>query len=164
MDLDAEIQISSSEGKIINISKKAANRSGILKGMMEDFPDELSFPMKTIKGNILEKIKNYLMHYKDEEPQEIEIPLKSNNFSECVNNWDFNFLGSDIDTIFDLLEAANYLDIKPLHELVSAFLGTNIRGINSNSIIKDFEIDINELTDKEKEEMMNDKKYLEENL
>ena len=164
MDLDAEIQISSSEGKIINISKKAANRSGILKGMMEDFPDELSFPMKTIKGNILEKIKNYLMHYKDEEPQEIEIPLKSNNFSECVNNWDFNFLGSDIDTIFDLLEAANYLDIKPLHELVSAFLGANIRGINSNSIIKDFEIDINELTDKEKEEMMNDKKYLEENL
>ena len=162
MDLDAEIQISSSDGKIINISKKAANRSGILKGMMEDFPDELSFPMKTIKGNILEKIKNYLMHYKDEEPKEIEIPLKSNNFSECVNNWDFNFLGSDIDTIFDLLEAANYLDIKPLHELVSAFLGANIRGINSNAIIKDFEID--ELSENEKNEMMNDKKYLEENL
>ena len=129
---------------------------------MEDFPDELSFPMKTIKGNILEKIKNYLMHYKDEEPKEIEIPLKSNNFSECVNNWDFNFLGSDIDTIFDLLEAANYLDIKPLHELVSAFLGANIRGMNSNSIIKDFEID--ELNEKEIDEMMNDKKYLEENL
>ena len=162
MDLDAEIQISSSDGKIISISKKAANRSGILKGMMEDFPDELSFPMKTIKGNILEKIKNYLMHYKDEEPKEIEIPLKSNNFSECVNNWDFNFLGSDIDTIFDLLEAANYLDIKPLHELVSAFLGANIRGINSNAIIKDFEID--ELSENEKNEMMNDKKYLEENL
>ncbi len=162
MDLDAEIQISSSEGKIINLSKKAAKRSGILKGMMEDFPDELSFPMKTIKGNILEKIKNYLMHYKDEEPKEIEIPLKSNNFSECVNNWDFNFLGSDIDTIFDLLEAANYLDIKPLHELVSAFLGANIRGMNSNSIIKDFEID--ELNEKEIDEMMNDKKYLEENL
>ena len=162
MEENGEIQISSMEGNIYNISKKAAMRSGILKGMIEDFPDDVSFPLKSIKGNILEKIKEYLMHYKDEVPQNIEIPLKSNNFNECVNNWDFNFLGNDIDIIFDLLEAANYMDIKPLHELVSAFLGSNIRGINSNNIFKDFEIE--ELTEKEKEQMMNDKKYLEENL
>ena len=162
MEVDAEIQISSSEGKIFKITKKAAMRSGILKGMMEDYPDEETFPMKNIKGNIMEKIKDYLIHYENEEPQEISIPLKSNNFSECVNNWDFNFLGNDVDIIFDLLEAANYMDIRPLHELVSAYLGSNIRGINSYSIFKDFEID--ELTDKEKEEIMIDKKYLEENL
>ena len=54
------------------------------------------------------------------------------------------------------------MDIKPLHELISAFLGSNIRGINSSSIMKDFEID--ELTENEKNEMLNDKKYLEENF
>ena len=162
MEENEEIQISSSEGNLYSISKKAAMRSGIIKGMIEDFPDEAIFPMKSIKGNILEKIKEYLIHYKEEDPKKIDIPLKSNNFNECVNNWDFNFLGNDIDTIFDLLEAANYMDIKPLHELVSAYLGSNIRGINSNSILKDFEIE--KLTDEEKIEMMNDKKYLEENL
>ena len=162
MEENEEIQISSCEGNIYKISKKAAMRSGIIKGMIEDFPDDISFPMKSIKGNILEKIKEYLMHYKDEEPQKIEIPLKSNNFSECINNWDFNFLGNDIDIIFDLLEAANYMDIKPLHELVSAYLGSNIRGINSNSILKDFEIE--KLSDIEKQEILSDKKYLEENL
>ena len=61
MEVDAEIQISSSEGKIYKITKKAAMRSGILKGMMEDYPDEETFPMKNIKGNIMEKIKDYLM-------------------------------------------------------------------------------------------------------
>ena len=162
MEVDAEIQISSSEGKIYKITKKAAMRSGILKGMMEDYPDDATFPMKNIKGNIMEKIKEYLMHYENEEPQEIIIPLKSNNFSECVNTWDYNFLGNDFDIVLELLTAANYLDIKPLYELISAFLGANIRGINSNNIFKDFEID--ELTEKEKEEMLLDKKYLEENL
>ena len=162
MEVDAEIQISSSEGKIYKIKKKAAMRSGILKGMMEDYPDDATFPMKNIKGNIMEKIKDYLMHYENEEPQEITIPLKSNNFSECVNAWDYNFLGNDFDIVLELLTAANYLDIKPLYELISAFLGANIRGINSNNIFKDFEID--ELTEKEKEEMLLDKKYLEENL
>ena len=162
MEVDAEIQISSSEGKLLKITKKAAMRSGILKGMMEDYPDDATFPMKNIKGNIMEKIKDYLMHYENEEPQEITIPLKSNNFSECVNAWDYNFLGNDFDIVLELLTAANYLDIKPLYELISAFLGANIRGINSNNIFKDFEID--ELTEKEKEEMLLDKKYLEENL
>ena len=162
MEVDAKIQISSSEGKIYKITKKAAMRSGILKGMMEDYPDEASFPMKNIKGNILEKIKEYLMHYENEEPKEITIPLVSNNFNECVDAWDYNFLGNDFDIVLELLSAANYLDIKPLYELISAYLGANIRGMNSNTIFKDFEID--ELTDKEKEEMLNDKKYLEENL
>ena len=161
-DINEEIQIISSDEKTYNISKKAAKRSGILRGMMEDFPEDTSFTMKSIKGNILEKIKDYLMHYENEEPQEISIPLKSNNFSECVNAWDYNFLGNDFDIVLELLTAANYLDIKPLYELISAFLGANIRGINSNNIFKDFEID--ELTEKEKEEMLLDKKYLEEYL
>ena len=65
-DINEEIQIISSDEKTYNISKKAAKRSGILRGMMEDFPEDTSFPMKSIKGNILEKIKDYLMHYKDE--------------------------------------------------------------------------------------------------
>ena len=162
MDVDEEIQIISSEGIVFKISKKASRRSRILKGMMEDYPDEASFPMKNIKGNILEKIKEYLMHYENEEPKEITIPLVSNNFNECVDAWDYNFLGNDFDIVLELLSAANYLDIKPLYELISAYLGANIRGMNSNTIFKDFEID--ELTDKEKEEMLNDKKYLEENL
>ncbi len=162
MEEDIEIQIISSEGTKFNISKKAAQRSRILKGMIEDYPDETSFPFNTIKSNILEKAKEYLMHYKDIEPDKIEIPLKSNNFKECVNDWDYQFLGDDLDIIFDLLEAANYMDIKPLQELVSAYLGSNIRGINSNKIFKDFEIE--KLTENEKNEMINDKKYLEENL
>ena len=162
MEVEEEIQISSKEGNIYKISKKAAMRSGILKGMIEDYPNDTTFPMENIKGIIMEKIKDYLMHYEKEEPQEIAIPLKSNNFSECVNTWDYNFLGNDFDIILELLTAANFLDIKPLYELISAFLGANIRGMNSNSIFKDFEID--ELNEKEKEEMLLDKKYLEENL
>lgn len=162
MEENEDIKIISSEGNEYNISKKAAMRSNLIKGMIEDFPDDSLFPMKNIKGDILQKIKEYLMHYKDVEPKKIEIPLKSNNFNECVDSWDFNFIGNDIDFIIDLLEAANYMDIKPLHELVSAYLGANIRGINSNAILKDFEID--KLTELEKKGMMDDEKYLEENL
>ena len=130
--------------------------------MIEDYPDNNEFPLNNLDSTVLEKVKEYLVHYQDIEPEQIEIPLKSNNFKECVNEWDYNYLGENIDLIIELVNASNYLDIKPLYELSSAKLGSKIKGMTSESIIKDFEIP--ELTNEEKEQIMKDKQYLEDNL
>ena len=54
------------------------------------------------------------------------------------------------------------MDIKPLLELTSAKLGSKIKGMTSDKIKQDFEIP--PLTNEEKNDMINDRKYLEENL
>ena len=160
MDEEQNIKMKSNDGKDVEISKKAASRSGVLKGIIEDYPDNAEFPINNVNGVILEKVKEYLEHYKDEEPEKIQIPLKDIEFKNCVNEWDYNFLGEDIDFIFNILSAANYMDIKPLLELSSAKLGSKIKGMKSDSVKKDFEI--GELTDEEKQQIYEDKKYLEE--
>ncbi len=162
MEEDIIIKIIPNDGKAIEMSKKAANKSIILKGIMEDYPDNTEIPLNNISSPILEKIKEYLEYYKDKEPEKIEIPLKSNNFKECVTEWDYNYLGENIDLIFDLINAANFMDIKPLYELASAKLGSKIKGISSESIKKDFEIP--ELTPEERDQILKDKQYLEDNL
>ena len=162
MELDSTIKLKSSDGKEIEISKKAASRSGLLKGIIEDFPDNTEFPVNQVNGTILEKVKEYLVHYKDEEPPKMEVPLKSTDFKQCVSEWDYNYLGEDIDLIFNLINASNYMDIKPLLEISSAKLGSKIKGTTSESVKKDFEIP--ELTKEENDQIMNLKKYLEENL
>ena len=162
MDEDFVIKITTKDAKTIEIPKKAASRSTIIKGMIEDFPDNNEFPLNSLNSIVLEKVKEYLVHYQDIEPDKIEAPLKSNNFKECVTEWDYNYLGEDIDLIFELVNASNYLDIKPLYELSSAKLGSKIKGMTSENIKKDFEIP--ELTNEEKEQIMKDKQYLEDNL
>ena len=162
MDEDLVIKITTKDAKTIELSKKAASKSSIIKGMIEDYPDNNEFPLNNLDSTVLEKVKEYLVHYQDIEPEQIEIPLKSNNFKECVNEWDYNYLGENIDLIIELVNASNYLDIKPLYELSSAKLGSKIKGMTSESIIKDFEIP--ELTNEEKEQIMKDKQYLEDNL
>ena len=162
MESDSIIKLKSSDGKEIEISKKATYRSGLLKGIIEDFPDNTEFPVNQVNGTLLEKIKEYLVHYQDEEPPKIEVPLKSTNFKECVSDWDYNYLGEDINLIFDLINASNYMDIKSLFEITSAKLGSKIKGMTSETVKKDFEIP--ELTKEENEQIMNLKKYLEENL
>ena len=161
MDSDTIIKLKSSDGKLVEISKKNASRSGLLKGLIEDFPDNDEYPVNQVNGSILEKVKEYLIHYQDEEPKKIEVPLKSNDFKQCIPEWDYNYLGEDIELIFNLLNASNYLDIKSLMELASAKLGSKIRGMISESIKKDFEIP--ETTKEENEQILSLKKYLEEN-
>ena len=45
---------------------------------------------------------------------EIEQPLPSNDLSQHVPEWYYNYITQDVDQalLFDLLIAANYLDIK----------------------------------------------------
>ena len=162
MDNDSIIKLKANDGKEIEISKKAASKSGIIKGILEDYTDDTEIPLNKVNGPILEKVKDYLVHYQDAEPQKIEVPLKSINFSECVPEWDNKFIGEDIEVIFGLLNASNYMDIKFLFELASAKLGSKIKGMNSDSVKKDF--GIGELTKEEQEQVINDKQYLEDNL
>ena len=162
MDDDLLIKIKASDGKVVEITKKAIFKSGLLKGIMEDYPDNTEFPLNQVNGAILEKIKEYLIHYQDIEPEKIEIPLKSINFKESVSEWDYNYLGDNIDLIFQILNASNYMDIKPLFELVSAKLGSKIKGITSEKVKNDFEIP--EPNEEEQEQIIKDKIYLEQNL
>ena len=164
MDVEKMIKVKAVDGKLVELSTKAGKKSSVIKGLIEDYPDSNELPVKTVNGKELEKIKDYLMHYQDvEEPPKIAKPLKSNDFKECCENeWDYNFVGDNNNEILELLRASNYLDIKPLLELLSAKLACKIRGTTTESIRKDFGIE-NINTDEENP-INKDKQYLEENL
>ena len=162
MDVDKTIKVKSNDNVVVELSSKAAAKSGLLKGIIEDYPEDSEFPLTSVDGKTLEKVKEYLTHYQDENPNKIEKPLKSNKFEECANEWDLKFIGDNNDTVLALILAANFMDIKPLLELAAAKVACIIRGTTTESIRKDF--GITDLNDQEKKQIETDKKYLEENL
>jgi len=89
--------------------------------------------------------------------------LKSENFKDCVDLWDFNYIGENFTLINSLVLAANYMDIKPLLELGCAKIACMIRGLTTESIKKEFEIN-SPLTKEEEELFLADRNYLELNL
>ena len=162
MDGEKTIKIKSSDGKVIELSSKAALKSGLLRGIIEDYPEDTEFPLNNVNGSTLERVKEYLTHYQDQEPKIIPKPLKNNDFKDNADEWDNNFIGDDNDSILALILAANFMDIKPLLELASAKIACKIRGTTTESIRKDFEIvDFN---DDEKQQINKDREYLEKNL
>ena len=162
MDTEKRIKAKSKDGKVVELSSKAALRSGLLKGVIEDYPDNPECVLNEVNGVTLEKVKEYLIHYENEEPPIVQKPFKSNNFKECASEWDYNFLGDDNNSILALILAANFMDIKPLLELASAKLASKIRGTTTESIRKDF--GITNFNKDEEEQIEVDKEYLEKNL
>ena len=161
---DAKVIMISSDGQKFEISVKAAMRSQIMKeSIMGNNQEEIEFNANNIKGDILKKVVEYLEHYENEEPKEIERPLPSLNFKECVDEWDYNFIDVDINTIFKIINASNYLNIPPLLELSSAKMASIIKGKTTEEVRQLFGIQ-NEFTPEEEQQIIEENKWCMENL
>ena len=163
MDAKRKIVLISSDGEKIEISVNAAKRSFLIKGILDDYPDDEEIPLNNIKSNILNKIKEYLEYYKNFEPKKIKKSLPSKDFKECVDEWDNNYINVKINMIFDLILGANYMDIKPLLELASSKVASIIKSKTTEEIRKTFNI-INDFTPEEEQQIIKENKWYIENL
>ena len=163
MDADKKITLVSSDGVKVEIPAKAVQRSVLVKGIIEDYPDDAEVPLNNVKSDILKKIIEYLVHYESTEPKEIDRPLPSQNFKECVDEWDNNYIDVELDMIFEIILGANYMDIKPLLELASAKVASIIKGKTTDEIRKTFNI-TNDFTPEEEQQIIEENKWCMENL
>eukprot|EP00540_Astrosyne_radiata_P022412 CAMPEP_0116847684 /NCGR_PEP_ID=MMETSP0418-20121206/14569_1 /TAXON_ID=1158023 /ORGANISM="Astrosyne radiata, Strain 13vi08-1A" /LENGTH=123 /DNA_ID=CAMNT_0004479153 /DNA_START=63 /DNA_END=431 /DNA_ORIENTATION=- len=115
---------------------------------IEDADGDNEVPVMDVKAETLRKIIEYLEHYKDSKPPEIEKPLKSNIMSQVVYEWDANFIDVDQETLFELILGANYMDIKPLLDLACAKVASMLKGKTPEEIRKEFNIE-NDFTPEE---------------
>ena len=135
----------------------------MVKGIIEDYPDDAEVPLTNVKSNVLRKIKDYLEHYVDTEPREIEKPLASSDYHECVDQWDFDYINVDLDLVFEIILAANYMDIKSLLELAASRVASVIKGKSPEEIRKTFNIQ-NDFTPEEEQQIREENQWCMDNL
>ncbi len=108
----------------IKVSKNVMCKQSILINSMlydndnTESIDEEYVPLPNVSCNILKKIIEYCEYYylKKRLPEEIERPLKSDKFEDCVSEWDAKFIDIDIDTLLELVCACNYIGTHHLSE------------------------------------------------
>lgn len=122
---------------------------------------EREIPLPNVKSEILNKIVAYLMHHADNPAQEIKKPLVSANMAEVVSPFDANFVEVPQETLFQLILAANYMDIRPLLDLTCAKVASMIKGKTPEQIRKTFNIQ-NDFTPEEEEAVRAENKWAEE--
>ena len=127
MDDNSLKKIISKEGKEFFLDVKSLELSKFLKDFNNDFPDK-DIPLNEVDSKTLEKIIEYLKHYTgDEKPKEIPKPLSSGDLKPILSEFDYKFISSvSLQDCVELVNAANYLDIPGLCDLICARLASEM--------------------------------------
>ena len=120
------VQVVCTGGDQVEFTEAAAKKSKIFENLMEDGDESLAMP--SITKPVMEKVKEFCEYAQDKADLEIEKPLSSADLSTQIDDqWYITFIDSlDKDTLFEIVMAANFLDIKPLLDLAGAKVASNI--------------------------------------
>ncbi|CAN0878860.1 SKP1-like protein 4 [Linum grandiflorum] len=141
------ITLRSSDDEIFEIEETVALKSGTIKNMIEDDCADGVIPITEVNADILAKVIEFCKQHVDDsfDPEE-----KSGN-----KDWEKNFtngLIKDQKTLFDLILAANYLNIKGLLDLTCQYVADQLKGKTPEQIRDLFHIK-NDFTKEEEEEV-----------
>merc|ERR1712039_708304 len=157
-------KLRSSDEEVIAVDIEVARMSRTIRTMMEnlgideseDVEEEL--PLLKVDSAILKKVLEWAAHHKDdpqptlEEEEEDFLNLEQEQrITIRMSEWDRRFLQVDQPTLFDIIQAANYLDIKVLLDVATITLADLIKGKTSTEIQDTFSIK-KDATPKEEEE------------
>jgi len=155
------LKLVSQEGEKFELAKRIAVQSELVKTMSEGDKEENEIPVPNVKTSVLKKVIEYMRYHVDNPAREIEKPLKSANMSEVVSQWDADFVDVDQEVLFELILAANYMDVKPLLDLCCARVASMIKGKTPEQIRRTFNI-VNDFTPDEEAAIIAENKWAEE--
>jgi len=161
---EGKVDLVSQEGDSFQVERKVAKQSELVKTMLTDDDDDVEqqeIPLPNVKSPILAKVLEFCKHHIEEPMNEIEKPLKSANMGEVVQEWYANFVDVEQEMLFELILAANYMDIKPLLDLTCATVASMIKGKTPEEIRKTFNI-VNDFTPEEEAQVREENKWCEE--
>ena len=161
---DSTIKLVLKDQKEIEITKKAAELSELLKTAINDYPNETSFPLNEVDEKSGEHIKEFLTHCNGTAPAEIEKPITSNEMKSLTDEWSASFVDKmSTEELVNLTVAANYMGINSLLDLCCAKVASLCKDKSDEEIFKNF--NINEtFSEEEKKKIIEDNKWIEENL
>jgi len=135
--------------KEYTVDSKIIKISDFIKEFIKKYGYLEPIQVFNIDDNILEKVIDFCNYYINIGPyQKIPKPLHTNNMNELVNPFYAHLVDIPHIQLLMLIEAANFLDIAPLLELVCAKIGTIIKD-KSTQELRDFFNITNDLTQEE---------------
>lgn len=157
------IQLQSSDGEVFDVDIEVAKVSKTIKTMLEELgfneDEEDVIPLPNVKSNTLKLVLQWATKHKDDAPEEEE--NRDKRRTDDIPSWDVDFLKMDQGSLFELILAANYLDIKGLLDVCCKTVANMIKGKTPEEIRTTFNIE-NDLSANEERELARDNNWCEE--
>jgi len=131
-DATKPLKLTSKDKKEFVVERKQAFISTLVKTSLENDDKAEEVPIPGVSGAILDLVVQYMKEHKGVEPPIIEKPLRSKVMKDvCPHKPDADYIdkiGENRQQLYDLILAANYMDIKSLLHLGCAKVASLIKG------------------------------------
>lgn len=137
------VKLQSSDNEVFEVDVEVAKQSEVIRPMVEncdydDFDDE-PIPLLNVNAAILKKVIEWATHHKDDPPPKEDEENREKR-TDDIEPFDREFLKVDQGTLFELILAANYLDMKLLLDVLCKTVANMIKGKTPEEIRKTFNI------------------------
>ena len=157
------INLRSADGELFPVDPEVAKKSMLIKNMLDDLPDaddDEEVPIPNVCAAILKLVIQWATYHKDDPLPNDDDTMRYENIN--ISEWDSSFLSVDQGTLYELILAANYLDIKGLLNVTCATVANMIKGKTPEEIRKHFNIK-NDFTPAEEEAIRKENEWCEGN-
>jgi len=167
--LTSKVKLQTNDNEKFEVDVRIAKLFGVVKNMMQDLgfeenPEKLKgeiIPLNNVDSKVFAKILEWVQHYKDNkealEGEDPEISYRTDN----IPDWDKEFLTKDKATIFGIMQAANYLDVKGLLDICCKTVANMLKGKSVEAVRREFNIE-NDFTPEEEEQIRLENEWFED--
>ncbi|CAK9877263.1 unnamed protein product [Sphagnum jensenii] len=152
---EKRVKLKSSDDEMFEVEEAVAFESQAVKNMIEDTGMDHPIPLPNVSSKILAKVIEYCKYHVDNQKSTDDKPATP---EDEIKAWDQDFVKGDQATLFDLILAANYLNIKSLLDLTCQTVADMIKGKTPEEIRKTFNIK-NDFTPEEEEEVRRENQW-----
>jgi len=159
-----QLTLNSSDGAELKVDRVVAERSILIKNLLEDLPEASTteaIPIPNVNETILKKVFEWCDHHKNDPPASADEETDSRKKSTDIDEWDQKFMAVDQEMLFEIILAANYLDIKQLLDVGCKTVANMIKGKSPEEIRKTFNIQ-NDFTPEEEDQIRRENEWAED--
>lgn len=151
------MRLRSADDEIFEVDREVAIQSETVKNLIEDqVTVEGGVPLPNVTSKILAKVVEYCIYHVA--AKKTGANDKPAVHEDEIKQWDQEFVKVDQATLFDLILAANYLNIKNLLDLTCQTVAEMIKGKTPEEIRRQFNIK-NDFTPEEEEEVRRENQW-----
>lgn len=160
-----KVSLQSNDGVIIEVDRVVAERSMLIRNMLEDLGDSAlstsAIPIPNVNEAVLRKVIEWCEHHRNDPPQSGDDEVDTRKKTTDIEEWDQKFMQVDQEMLFEVILASNYLDIKPLLDVGCKTVANMIKGKSPEEIRKTFSI-TNDFTPEEEEQIRRENEWAED--
>ncbi|KAF2756004.1 E3 ubiquitin ligase SCF complex, Skp subunit [Pseudovirgaria hyperparasitica] len=159
------VLIETSDGIEIRVDREVAERSVLIKNLLEDLGPEAAeqgaIPIPNVNEAVMRKVLEWCEQHKKDPPAAADDDADNRKKTTDIDEWDQKFMQVDQEMLFEIILAANYLDIKALLDVGCKTVANMIKGKSPDEIRKTFNIQ-NDFTPEEEDQIRRENEWAED--